>query len=48
MRISEALGLDRNDVDLTDGVITVAEGKFRGLDMGFRRRLLNDARRGGR
>jgi integrase/recombinase XerD len=29
MRISEALGLDRNDVDLAGGVITVAEGKFR-------------------
>lgn len=29
MRISETLGLDRDDVDLGDGVITVREGKFR-------------------
>lgn len=29
MRSGEALGLDRQDVDLTDGVITVTEGKFR-------------------
>jgi integrase/recombinase XerD len=29
MRIGEVLGLDRRDVDLDGGVITVAEGKFR-------------------
>jgi integrase/recombinase XerD len=29
MRISETLALDRSDVDLGDGVITVVEGKFR-------------------
>jgi integrase/recombinase XerD len=29
MRVGEALGLDRQHVDLADGVITVTEGKFR-------------------